>query len=98
MIPSEIELPAPTPAPVVAFDLGELQDRSWTEAVQIEVRAPESLLGAKKTPPRAARFWVSVSMDNGRPKVSITTKPNLNDDKQVSKRVKGTLKPLKGTP
>lgn len=37
-----------------------------------------------------ARFFVSVKVENGRPKVTVTTKPYAGKDEEVSKTVAGS--------
>ncbi len=71
-------------APRVILDADEVAQRDSTEAVIVEVENAQGL---------TARFWVSVAVKNGRPQVTVTTKPSKGG-KQVAKSVTGTCNAL----
>lgn len=80
---STICLDAPTPAPKIRVLEGDIGDRWSLEAAVIEVENERG---------EFARFWVSVRVEKGRPKIYLTTKIGKADDrKQIEKSVQGTF-------
>lgn len=72
----------PLPSPRIVVTEGDVENRDDIEACQIDV---ENKAG------EIARFWVSVSIVRGRPKVRVATKPDKNKRTQVNKVSTGTF-------
>jgi hypothetical protein len=73
------------PVVEVAYDEVEPRGAHGLEAVQVVVEDEQGL---------RSRFWVNVRVKNGRPVATITTKPDLAGNRQVSKSVTGTFRDL----
>ena len=80
---SSFSLDAPTPSPTIKVNEADIGSRWDIEACRIEV---------EKENGEFARFWVSVRVEKGRPKVYITTKTGKGDERtQIQKSVTGTF-------
>jgi len=81
---SNFSLDAPTPSPTIRVNEADIGGRWDIEACRIEV---------EKENGEFSRFWVSVRVENGRPKVYVTTKTGkLSESRtQVQKSITGTF-------
>lgn len=77
-----IDQSLPLPSPRIVVTEGDVGGRDDIEACQIDV---ENEAG------EIARFWVSVSIVRGRPKVRVATKPDKDLRTQVNKVSTGTF-------
>lgn len=77
-----IDQSLPLSSPRIVVTEGDVENRDDIEACQIDV---ENEAG------EIARFWVSVSIVRGRPKVRVATKPDKNLLTQVNKVSTGTF-------
>ena len=69
-------------APIVKIDHDDVSNRPSLEAARIEIENEEGVV---------ARFWVHVSIHNGRPQISVATKIGKERLRQSQKSVVGTF-------
>lgn len=78
----KIDQSLPLPSPRIVVTEGDVGNRDDIEACQIDV---ENEAG------EIARFWVSISIVRGRPKVRMSTKPDKQRKTQVDKTLVGAF-------
>ncbi len=88
----QIELRGDSDLPNVSITDGEVKIRMGREELLGKGEVEVAILDVDNEEGFTARFWISVEVENGRPKVKVTTKPysGARRGEEVSTRIAGS--------